>query len=105
MFRRKIMRGEAVQGNMRALEPSRSFAGMALIISCLILAGCSTPNRRLSQVDPDIAQIPESWKPHLLYLLPSPHPRLYVEVDAVRGSVPNQAALQKLRDFLSKYCN
>jgi len=28
-----------------------------------------------------------------------------VEVDAVEGCVPKQAALEKLRDFLSKYCN
>ncbi len=92
---------------MRVLAPSRSrfLPSAILIVSCLILAGCSTPNPRLSQVDPGIAQVLELWKPHLLYLLPSPHSRLYVEVDAVEGCVPNQAALQKLRDFLSKYCN
>ncbi len=74
-------------------------------MSCLLLASCSTRTARLSQVEPDIAQIPESWKPHLLYLLPSPHSRLCVELDAVEGCVPKQAALQKLRDFLSAYCN
>jgi len=74
-------------------------------MSCLLLASCSTPTARLSQADSDVVRIPESWKPHLLYLLPSPHSRLYVEVDAVEGSVPKQAALQKLRSFLSKYCN
>jgi len=87
-----------------ALSPSPIFATVP-IMSCLLLASCSTPTARLSQADPDVVRIPESWKPHLLYLLPSPHSRLYVEVDAVEGCVPKQAALQKLRDFLSKYCN
>src|SRR5258708_3204415 len=105
MFRMKIMRCEAAQRNMRALEPSRSFAGMSLIISCLILATCSTPTAPLSQRDSDAAQIPESWKPNLLYLLASPHPRLYVEVDAVEGCAPDEGELQKLRNFLSAYCN
>jgi tetratricopeptide (TPR) repeat protein len=92
---------------MRVLAPLRSrfFPGAILIVSSLILAGCSTPNPRLSLADSDIAQIPKSWKPHLLYLLPSPHSRLYVEVDAVEGCVPKEAALQKIRGFLSKYCN
>ncbi len=89
----------------RALAPSRSFAGMAPIISCLILAGCSTPTAPLSQRDSDVAQISESWKPNLLYLLASPHPRLYVELDAVEGCAPDEGELQKLRNFLSAYCN
>jgi hypothetical protein len=41
----------------------------------------------------------------LLYLLPSPHAQLYVEVDAVEGCAPKEVALQKLRDFLARYCN
>jgi hypothetical protein len=41
----------------------------------------------------------------LLYLLASPHPRIYVEVDAVEGCVPKEVALQKLRNFLSAYCD
>src|ERR1044071_768804 len=84
---------------------ARFCPGAMLIVTCLILTGCSIPTARRSQADSDIVKIPESWTPHLLYLLPSPHPRLYVEVDAVEGCMPDQAALQKLRDFLSKYCN
>ena len=91
---------------MRVMAPSPSpFFATVLIMSCLLLASCSTPTARHSQADSDVVRIPESWKPHLLYLLPSPHPRLYVEVDAVEGCVPKQAALEKLRDFLSAYCN
>src|SRR2546426_3235292 len=89
---------------MRVVEPSRFFA-TALIVSCLLLASCSTPNPRLSREGSDVIEIPESWKPNLLYLLASPHPRLYVEVDAVEGCAPNDVTLQNLRDFLSKYCN
>src|SRR5438034_9875465 len=92
--------------HMKVLAPAPSlFFATALIVSCLLLASCSTPTVRHSEADSDVVRIPESWKPHLLYLLPSPHSRLYVEVDAVEGSVPKQAALQKLRSFLSKYCN
>src|ERR1051326_7904318 len=91
---------------MRVLTPSSSpFFVTALIVSCLLLASCSTPAARRSQADADVARIPESWEPHLLYLLPSPHSRLYVEVDAVEGCVPNEAELRKLQNFLSVYCN
>ncbi len=40
-----------------------------------------------------------------MYVLASPHPRLYVEVGAVKGCVPSDVALGKLRDFLATYCN
>jgi hypothetical protein len=91
---------------MKALALLRSLASRALIASCLILAGCSSPTATHSQRDSDTAQdIPDSWKPHLLYLLPAPHSRLYVEVDAVEGCAPDEIELQKLRDFLSTYCN
>lgn len=44
------------------------------------------------------------WKPHQLYLQASPHPRLYVEVDAVKGCEPSDARLKKLKEFLATYC-
>jgi hypothetical protein len=44
-------------------------------------------------------------QPQLFYLLPSPYTRLYVEVDAVEGCQPSDANLNKLRDFLTTYCN
>jgi hypothetical protein len=40
-----------------------------------------------------------------LYLRAAPYRRLYVEVDAVEGCVPDEAAITKLRDFLAKYCD
>src|SRR5687767_7300308 len=89
---------------MRTLAPSRSFARIALIISCLVLAGCSTPTTVRSQANPDAAQIHNSWEPQLLYLLSSPHSWLHVEVDAVQGNEPDDAALEKLRAFLSTHC-
>jgi len=36
--------------------------------------------------------------------LDSPHPRIYVEVDAVEGCAPDDATLNKLRDFLAAHC-
>lgn len=44
------------------------------------------------------------WQPQLLYILPSPYSRLYVEVDAVEGWQPSDETLNKLREFLSTYC-
>ena len=92
---------------MRAIQPLRArfCPGAMLIVTCLILTGCSTPTARRSQADSDIVRIPESWTPHLLFLLPSPHSRFYVEVDAVEGCVPKEITLQNLRNFLSRYCN
>ncbi|MCI0747995.1 MAG: hypothetical protein L0Y58_21520 [Verrucomicrobia subdivision 3 bacterium] len=83
---------------MRALARSSWFVATALVVSCL--AGCSTPR----PPPPDHTRAPNQYKPHLLYLLPSPHARLYVEVDAVEGCGPKDAALEKLRGFLSQYC-
>src|SRR5688572_24716511 len=86
--------------DMRAL--ARSVAA-ALVVLCL--ASCSTPKIDDSQADPDgVVQFFDRWKPQLLYLLPSPHPRLHVEVDAVKGCEPDEPTLEKLRGFLADYC-
>jgi tetratricopeptide (TPR) repeat protein len=73
-----------------------------LFVSCLILAGCSTSDAKRSANDARRAF--EGGKPHLLYLLSSPHSRLYVEVDAVQGNEPTDVALEKLRAFLATHC-
>ena len=78
---------------------------VGMIASCLIVAGCSTTDATRSQDDRAIAERTAFWQPHLLYLLASPHPRLYVEVDAVKGCMPNEATLDKLRNFLARYCD
>jgi len=70
----------------------------------MIVAGCSTPDATRSQGRVDWVQLSGFWQPHLLYLLDSPHPRLYVEVDAVEGCAPDDASLNKLRDFLAAHC-
>jgi tetratricopeptide (TPR) repeat protein len=91
------------QGHNMTISRTDPFArGTILILFCLMLAGCSTPATRPSQADPAIAEL---GNPDLLYLLPSPCSRLYVEVDAVEGCVPKESDLQDLRDFLSKYCD
>ncbi len=90
---------------MKALTPSRFVAGTVLIVSCLVLAGCSTPKASRSQGDFDVIQRVSFWQPHRLYLQASPCPRLYVEVDAMEGCSPSEAALKKLQGFLNTYCH
>ena len=86
-------------------ETARFLAGTALIVCCLTLAGCSTGDATRSREGSDIVQSMSFWQPYLLYILASPHPRLYVEVDAVEGCAPSDRVLNKLRDFLTTYCN
>jgi hypothetical protein len=78
------------------------FLATALAICCL--ASCSSPKTGRSQAKRDGTQVIEKWKPHLLYLLASPHARLHAEVDAVQGCEPDEAMLKKLRSFLSAHC-
>jgi len=92
------------QPHMRRLMTLRCLATRALITACLIVAGCSTPSAIRSEGRVDWVQLTGFWQPHLLYLLDSPHPRLYVEVDAVEGCAPEDATLNKLRDFLATHC-
>ena len=92
------------QPHMRRLVTLRFLATRALITACMIVAGCSTPDATRSQGRVDWVQLSGFWQPHLLYLLDSPYPRLYVEVDAVEGCAPEDATLNKLRDFLATHC-
>jgi hypothetical protein len=71
-------------------------------VSCLVLTGYSS--RAALKEDARAAAAIAKWEPHLLYLLPSPHSRLHVEVDAVAGNEPDDIALEKLRSFLSTHC-
>jgi len=81
---------------------------LALMVSGLLLAGCATPGGQPkggpSEGDAGLMEFKGTWQPHLLYLLATPHPRLYVEVDAVAGCAPSDATLNKLREFLTTYC-
>lgn len=85
-----------------ALLPECSFAVLAVL--SITLSGCSTARAPRSQSDPDIVKLAGFWHPELLYILPSPCSRLYVEVDAVEGCQPTDATLNKLREFLATYC-
>jgi hypothetical protein len=51
-----------------------------------------------------MSQVHGFWQPYHLYTHASPYPRLYVEVDAVQGSEPSDATLNKLREFLTTHC-
>jgi hypothetical protein len=83
---------------------SRSASCLALISLCFVSPACSIFKSGQSQTREDIIAATRFWQPHLLYLLKSPHPRLHVEVDAVAGSEPDEAKLDKLREFLAAYC-
>jgi hypothetical protein len=71
---------------------------------CLLFAGCSTAKHTQGKSEFDLLQATRFWQPHLLYLLATPHARLYVEVDAVEGCEPRPARLDELRNFLAAYC-
>jgi len=64
------------------------------------MPGCATRKVESNEPGPDMS----FWKPHQLYLQAAPHPRLYVEVDAVKGCEPSDARLKKLKEFLTTYC-
>jgi hypothetical protein len=69
----------------------------ACILAALVgLTGCVTPTERGDET---------RWQPQLLYLNRSPCPSLYVEVAAVAGTEPSDAALEQLRQFLTRYCD
>ena len=70
--------------------------GVCLLAALLGLTGCVTPNQRGDET---------RWQPQLLYLNRSPYPSLYVEVGAVAGTEPSDAALEQLRQFLTEYCD
>lgn len=90
---------------MRRLSASGFLAAGIALIACNFLASCSTPKSTRSQPNSDPVQLTSFWQPQLLYILPSPCPRLYVEVGAVEGCQPSDATLKKLHDFLATYCN
>jgi len=90
---------------MRPLQIARLFPAAVLPLLCACLSSCATAKAPRSQSNPETVELTRFWKPQLLYILPSPHSRLYIEVDAVEGCIPSDATLNKLRDFLATYCN
>lgn len=83
------------------MEP---LAWLVLLAGGLWLTGCATPPANPPAGDTAITAYNGTWQPELLYLLPTPHPRLYVEVVAVAGCAPSAETLGKLREFLTTYC-
>src|SRR5882762_2226555 len=90
---------------MRRLQFARLFSAAVSPLLCICLASCSTAKAPRSQSNPDSVKLTSFWQPQLLYILSLPHSRLYVEVDAVEGCIPSDATLNKLREFLTTYCN
>ena len=74
------------------------------VMALLCLTSCSTAKAPRSQSNPEVVKLTSFWQPQLLYILPAPYSRLYVEVDAVEGCQPVDATLDKLREFLATHC-
>src|SRR5690242_7980118 len=89
---------------MRRLPLPRLLSLLAPLL-CITITSCSTAKAPRSQSNPEILKVTRFWHPDLLYILPSPCSRLYVEVNAVEGCQPGDETLNKLREFLSAYCN
>lgn len=77
----------------------RLFILKAGTLAVLVLGGCTPPSGN--------SGVPMSTyqKPELLYLLPEPCSRLYVEIDSVEGSNPPPEALLALKGTLERYCD
>src|SRR5580765_531969 len=90
---------------MRRDLPLRLFFALVASSLCICLTSCTTARDPRLKSGPDPAKLTGFWQPQLLYILSSPHSRLYVEVDAVEGCQPSGATLNKLREFLTTYCN
>src|SRR5262245_39650719 len=90
---------------MPRFVPLRFFSAIVASSLCFSLTSCTTARDPRLQSKPDPAKLTSFWQPQLLYILSSPHSRLYVEVDAVEGCQPSDATLHKLREFLTTYCN
>jgi hypothetical protein len=90
---------------MRGLALLQRFSTVLLPFLGICIAGCVSAKAPRSQSSPEAVKLTSFWQPQLLYILPSPHSRLYVEVDAVEGCQPSDANLNKLRDFLATYCD
>jgi tetratricopeptide (TPR) repeat protein len=90
---------------MRCLALLQPFSAVLLPFLCICITGCVTAKAPRSQSFPEAVKLTSFWQPQLLYILPSPHSRLYVEVDAVEGCQPSDPTLNKLRDFLTNYCS
>ncbi len=76
----------------------------SLVLVCLVTVGCSTSKATLDKANEEALRGIAFWQPHQVYLLSSPYPRLYVEVDAVEGCSPSDDTLEGLRDFLAAHC-
>ncbi len=87
-----------------ALPPKEIRQTALLLLAGLLLVGCATPKSRPSPPPATATPPPEFLKPSLLYLLAAPHSRIYVEVDAVEGCEPTEAALVQLQKFLTRHC-
>ncbi len=68
----------------------------------LFIASCASPK---SPIKEPKEKMTDFWKPNLLFLKPTPHDRLYVEVDAVEGCEPSKKELEELGAFLAEHCD
>lgn len=84
------------------MNVNRSILGCWALAASLLF-GCSTPH--ISRQEREAIERMNPRQPYGLYLLRSPHSRLYVEVDAVESCVPSDADLAALRQFFADCCD
>lgn len=74
------------------------------VMLCLavLCTGCTLLTNGKQSIDPRSLSF---WKPHLLYLQSAPCGSLYVEIDAVEGSEPNEEIIETLHQCLLQYCD
>ncbi|NQT00505.1 MAG: hypothetical protein HQ580_00630 [Planctomycetes bacterium] len=73
-----------------------------MLCLAILCTGCTS----LTNVKQDIdSKSLNFWKPHLLYLQSAVCESLYVEIDAVEGSEPNEETIETLRQRLLQYCD
>lgn len=77
---------------------------LAFCLLPLLLAGCISQPRIAEPIsDADFAET-AFVRTHLFYLQSTTYKRMYVEIDAVKGSEPKDATLAELQRFLATYC-
>ena len=73
-----------------------------MLYLAVLCTGCTSLTNMKQGIDPGSLSF---WKPNLLYLQSAPGERLYVEIDAVKGSEPNKETIETLHQYLLRYCD
>ncbi len=94
---KRLEKRKGFLGGIESDRRRRYLIGFVCLAS--VLSGCGSSFKSTS------GPMPTYQKPELMYLLAEPYPRLYVEIDMVEGTEPDEKALAELKDFLAKHCD